>query len=100
MLDDGTVLLEDGMEVDGVYWESDDRQIDSAFKSQNLFFYLRLLLAFRILFDNGTLIYKLSNITEQANIKYGTINKVCELFKYILLKFNHMSTYLTFVRQV
>jgi hypothetical protein len=27
LLNDGTVLLEDGMEVEGVYWESDDRLI-------------------------------------------------------------------------
>jgi hypothetical protein len=27
LLNDGTVLLEDGMEVEGVYWESDDRFI-------------------------------------------------------------------------
>jgi len=25
MLNDGTVLLEEGLEIEGVYWESDDR---------------------------------------------------------------------------
>ena len=33
------------------------------------------MMVIRILFDNGTLIYKLTNMTEETKISYGTINK-------------------------
>ena len=33
------------------------------------------MMVIRILFDNGTLIYKLTNMTEETKISYGTINQ-------------------------
>ena len=52
MLRGGRVMLDSGIEVEGVFWESIDRQI----------------------FDNGTMVYKQTGIVEQAKISYGTIN--------------------------
>jgi hypothetical protein len=52
LLDDGNVLLNDGVDVEGVYWESPDRA----------------------LFDNGTIVYKVTKVVETAQIGYGTIN--------------------------
>ena len=53
LLNDGNVLLNDGIEVQGIRWESEDR----------------------ILYPNGTIHYKLVNRKEMAKIAYGTIDQ-------------------------
>ena len=53
LLNDGNVLLNDGIEVQGIRWESEDR----------------------ILYPNGTIHYKLVDRKEMAKIAYGTIDQ-------------------------
>ena len=47
------VSLDAGVEVEGSYWENMDR----------------------IIFNNGTIIYKNTDITETADIKFGTVTE-------------------------
>ena len=53
LLEDGNILLNDGMEIRGVYFESEDR----------------------ILYDNGTIIYKITGTTEIAQIDYASVDE-------------------------
>ena len=53
LLDDGRVFLNDGMEVDGAYFESPDR----------------------ILYENGTIYYKLTNTLDHATMAFATMDQ-------------------------
>ena len=52
LLQDGTVYLNNGMEIPGIFWESPDR----------------------ILYENGTILYKLTQTQEIAEIVYATLD--------------------------
>ena len=52
LLRGGRVMLDPGIEVEGIFWESIDKKV----------------------FDNGTMVYKQTDIVEQADISYGIIN--------------------------
>ena len=52
LLSDGNVLLNDGIETEGIRWESEDR----------------------ILYPNGTIAYKLTGKIEEGKIAYGTVD--------------------------
>ena len=52
LLETGNVLLNDGIEIEGIFWESEDR----------------------ILHPNGTIEYKLTGKSEKAKIAFGTVD--------------------------
>ena len=52
VLDDGSVYLNDGMEVKGAFFESTDRR----------------------LYENGTIVYKLTNTQEKGKVTYALLD--------------------------
>ena len=53
VLDDGSVYLNDGMEVEGAFWESTDRR----------------------LYENGTIVYKLTETQELGKVTYALLEE-------------------------
>ena len=53
LLQDGEVWLNNGMEIEGIFWESPDR----------------------VLHENGTILYKLTKTTEQSQIVFATLDR-------------------------